>query len=261
MPRALGRVWFLVFTLAAPASLAAQQQDTTRRHSGLAGTVRDSLGRPIVAASVLVDGVNGAVATDDSGRFDMRRLPSGANGFTITKIGYAPLSFEVSLPADSVVVLSVTMRSVQVLNTVNVNAERTNTYLARTGFTERQRLGLGTFLTPQHIDSMAMSVTKPSELLRGVRGIDIRCGPVICKVTTHGPPGCLWLFIDGVPHGTEDVDLLGYAPSGIAAIEVYDRPSLVPLEFQGQLPMKQGPAMSMAAGCGALAIWTKARVP
>lgn len=250
-----------MLALGASASLAAQQADTTRKHSGLAGVVRDSLGRPIVAASVIADGNSITVATDDSGRFDVRRLPGGPNGFTITKIGYAPLSFEVSLPADSVVVLSVTMRSVQVLNTVNVNAERTNMYLARTGFTERQRLGLGSFLTPQHIDSIAMTVMTPAQLLRGVRGIDVICPRDMCRVVGHSPPGCLWLYIDGVPHGTDQIDSMGFSPSGIAAIEVYERPSLVPMEFQGQLPVKQGRGFSMASGCGALAIWTKAHVP
>ena len=190
MSRAIGAFRYLLLAVAASTSLGAQQQDTTRKHSGLAGVVRDSLGRPIVAASVLVDGSSITAVTDDSGRFDVRRLPGGPNGFTITKIGYAPLSFEVSLPADSVVVLCVRMRSVQLLNTVNVNAERTNSYLARTGFIERQRLGLGTFLTPQHIDSIAMSVVTPAALLRGVRGIDVVC-----------------------PR--------------------YERPSLVPMQFQG----------------------------
>lgn len=261
MPRAISGVSCLMLAVVAFSLLEAQTPDTTRKHSGLAGLVRDSTGRPISAANVLVDGSNVAVATDDSGHFDVRRLPAGVNGFTITKIGYAPLSFELSLPTDSVVVLSVTMRTVQVLNTVNVNAERTNAYLARTGFTERQRLGLGSFLTPQHLDSIAMSVSTPAQLLRSVRGVDVRCPRGLCTVLTRSPPGCLWLFIDGAPHGTQQIDSLGFSPSGIAAIEVYDRPSLVPLEFQGQLPMKQGRAMSMAGGCGALAIWTKARIP
>jgi hypothetical protein len=261
MPRPSRRLSFLMLALAASTTAVAQSTDTTRKHSGLAGIVRDSLGRPVVAASVLVDGNKVSVVTDDSGHFDVRRLPAGANGFTITKIGYAPLSFEVSLPADSVVVLSVTMRSVQVLNTVNVNAERTNAYLARSGFTERQRLGLGSFLTPQHIDSIAMTVVTPAQLLRGVRGIDVNCPRDHCRVTAHSQPGCLWLYIDGVPHGIEQIDDIGFSPGGIAAIEVYDRPSLVPMAFQGALPVKEGRGMSNGAGCGALAVWTKARIP
>jgi len=274
MPRATVLA-FLTLALSAPSWIVAQQQDSTRRHSGLAGVVRDSLRRPITAASVLVDGTSVFTTTDDSGRFDVRRLPAGPNGFTITKIGFAPLSFEVALPADSVVLLAVTMHPVQLLNTVNVSAERTNMYLARTGFTERRKLGIGSFLTPQHIDSISMSVTRPSELLRGVRGIDIRCGMgptppgarpsflvgADCNVTSHRPPGCLWLYIDGVPHGEEQIDQLGLPPGGVAAIEVYERPSMVPLEFQGQLPIKAGPNFSMASGCGALVIWSKTRVP
>jgi hypothetical protein len=43
-------------------------------------------------------------------------------------------------------------------------------------------------------------------------------------------------------------------------MEVYERASLVPMEFQGTLPQKRG-AVSLAAGCGAIAVWTKARVP
>jgi carboxypeptidase family protein len=261
MPRLRGVSTFLMLAFSASASVAAQTPDTTRRHSGLAGLVRDSTGRPISAASVLVDGSNVAVATDDSGHFDVRRLPAGPNGFTITKIGYAPLSFELSLPADSVVVLSVTMRSVQVLNTVNIKAERTNAALARVGFVERQHVGIGSFLTPEHLDSIAMTVTTPAQFLRGVRGIDVVCPRDICKVVAHSPPGCLWLYIDGVPHGTQQIDDLAFSPSGIAAIEVYERPYMVPLEFQGQLPIKQGRNMSLASGCGALAIWTKARIP
>jgi hypothetical protein len=264
-----------MLALSASSPLPAKQQDTTGKTSGLAGVVRDSLRRPITAASVLVDGSSVFTATDDSGRFDVRHLPAGHNGFTITKIGFAPLSFEVTLPADSVVLLAVTMHPVQLLNTVNVRAERTNTYLARIGFIERQRLGIGSFLSPQHLDSIAMSVTRPSELLRGVRGIDMRCGTgptpagqrpsflvgADCNLTSHSPPGCLWLFIDGVPHGEQQIDQLGLSPSGIAAIEVYERPSMVPLEFQGQLPIKKGQNMSMSGGCGALAIWTKSRIP
>jgi hypothetical protein len=260
MRSSTGVTALLMLVISACSVLLAQQRDSTPKRSGLAGVVRDSLQRPIAEARVLVDGTSAFAATDDSGRFDVRHLPAGQNGFTITKIGFAPLSFEVSLPPDSVVVLAVTLHPVQLLSAVNVRAERTNTFLARTGFIERERLGIGSFLTPQHLDSIAMSVSRPSELLRGVRGIELRCRGT-CVVTSHSPPGCLWLYIDGVPHGEQQIDSLGFSPSGIAAIEVYERPFMVPLEFQGQLPIKKGPNMSISGGCGALVIWTKTRVP
>ena len=244
-----------------PARAQDPSPKVSRAYSGLAGVVRDSLGRPIRLANVLVDRSKLSAVTDDSGHFDLRGLTPGANGFTITKIGYAPVSFETSLPPDSVVVLAIRMRAVQVMNTVNVTAERITAYLARTGFLERRRLGLGKFLSPAQVDSMAPTITTPAQFLRGVAGIDVRCELSSCVVRSRWQPGCLWLFIDGVPHGAEQIDSLGLTPGGVAAIEVYDRPSVVPIEFQGSLTQKQGRGMSTGGGCGAIAVWTKSRVP
>lgn len=235
---------------------------TSRVYSGLAGVVRDSLGQPIGLANVAADRSASTTVTDDSGRFDLRGLPPGRNGFTITKLGYAPVSFEAMLPDDSVVVLAIRMRAVQVMNTVNVTAERITAYLARTGFLERRRLGLGAFLSPAQIDSMAPKVMTPAQLLRGIRGIDVNCGEHSwCTVTPRNLSSCLWLWIDGVPHGSEQIDLFGLTPGVVAAVEVYDRPSIVPMQFQGTLPEKRRRGMSRYGGCGAIAVWTKSRVP
>lgn len=171
------------------------------------------------------------------------------------------MSFETSLPADSVIVLAIRMRAVQVMNTVNVTAERITAYLARTGFLERRRLGLGNFLSPGQVDSMAPLIMTPAQFLRGVAGIDVHCELSSRVVRSRWQPGCLWLFIDGVPHRVEQIDSLGLTPGGVAAIEVYDRPSVVPIEFQGSLPQKQSRGMSTGSGCGAIAVWTKSRVP
>ena len=242
------------------ASAQSAPTDVSRK-SGIAGVIRDSIGRPIQRANVLVDGEKLTTVSDDSGHFDLRGLPSGPNGFTIAKIGYAPVSFETSLPPDSIVVLAIQMRSVQTLSTVNVTAERVQASLARIGFVERQRLGLGSFLTPQQVDSMADLISTPSQFLRGVRGIDLRCRNLGCvPVARHA--GCLWLFIDGVPNGPARlIDSAGLNPNAISAIEVYDRAGTVPMEFQGALPEKQGRGFSMSGGCGAIAFWTKTRVP
>jgi hypothetical protein len=159
------------------------------------------------------------------------------------------------------VVVAIRMRSVQVMKAVDVSAERVNTYLARTGFIERRRLALGSFLSPEDVDSMAALITSPSQFLRSVRGIDVRCGTGSC-VPIPRNQSCLWLFVDGTPHGfARQLDSLGLTPNAIAAVEVYERPSIVPLEFQGALPQKQGRSFSTTGGCGAIALWTKTRVP
>lgn len=263
MTRGLGWALALVATLASSAQSQARgsSADVAGRHAGVAGVIHDTLGRPIRLATIFVDGSAVSAASDDSGRFVVRGLSAGRNGFTVTKIGYAPVSFETSLLSDSMIVLSIPMRSVQVMDPVKVSAARINAYLDRTGFQERKRVGLGTFLTPEKVDSLAPGVATPAQLLRGVRGIDVRCPKSTCVVVAHDAPGCLWLFLDGVAVGTEQIDAVGLTPSVIAAIEVYERPSMVPTEFQGTMPMKQGRGLSTAAGCGAVAIWTKSRVP
>jgi hypothetical protein len=233
-----------------------------RRQSGIAGVIRDTAGKPISHATIFVDGEKLAAVSDDSGRFDVRGLPSGSNGVTVTKIGYAPVLFETSLPSDSIVVLSLAMRTVQTMGTVNVTADRAQSYLARTGFVDRRRLGLGSFLSPAEIDSMADLVATPSQFLRGLRGIDLQCGGTACVPVPRNHASCLDLFVDGVPHGpARIIDSLGLNPNAISAIEVYDRPSVVPIEFQGGPPQKQGKGVSLTSGCGAIALWTTTRIP
>jgi hypothetical protein len=246
--------------------LGARAQNTAASpatgHSGIAGIVRDSLENAVPSARVFVDGRNLSAVTDDSGRFDLRGLPSGRNGFTIAKLGYAPVSFEASLPPDSVLVLAIHLRRVQVLNKVSVTAARRNTYLARVGFDDRVKLGIGSFLTPNQVDSMANLIATPSQFLRGIRGIDLKCGGTACVPVPRGHAACLLLFIDGAPAGPARlIDSVGLGPASIAAIEVYDRAVAVPIEFQGSPPVKEGSGFSMAAGCGSIVLWTKTRIP
>lgn len=253
-----------VSTVLAPVPLGAQSVPTgaVAGHSGIAGVIQDSLGNPVRAANIFVDGGKSAATSDDSGRFDLRGLPSGPNGFTVLKVGYAPVSFEASLPADSVVVLAIHLRRVQTLEPVHVNAERINTYLARTGFLERRRLGLGSFLSPGQVDSMADLIMTPSQFLRGIRGIDLKCGGVACVPVSRGGASCLVFFVDGVPNGLADrIDSVGLNSNSIAAIEVYDRAAAVPIEFQAAPPQKRGRGFSPVSGCGAIALWTKTHVP
>jgi len=231
--------------------------------AGIAGVVRDTAGTPIYLAKLTIGG--NTATTDDSGRFDVRGLASGTQSVAVTKIGYAPVFFDVTLPPDSLVVLAIRLRRAQRLDPVTIEATRINAALAQTGFIDRQRVGLGTFLSPQRVDSLAAVVFQPSQLLRGVRGIDLRCKlgcaeyvPVPHNLGTD----CLWLFVDGVRRGlASEIDELGLSPSAIAAIEVYDRASAVPMEFQGAMPRKQGRGFSTGSGCGAVAYWTKTRVP
>ena len=194
--RRLSALVLLATMLVVAVALPCQtpRRDATSNHAGLAGVVRDSLGVPVRRVSVFLDGGLAAAVTDDSGRFDLRGLPSGESDFTLSKIGYAPVAFRVTLPHDSLVVVAIRMQSVQALPVVSVVSEREPPRLKRTGFFERRKVALGSFLSPEQIDSMADRITAPSQFLRNVGGIDFRCGsaaypfPAISRVAS----GCSW---------------------------------------------------------------------
>jgi carboxypeptidase-like protein len=240
----------------------APARDPILRHSAVAGVVRDTLEHPLAFATILVEGRELSVVSDDSGRFHLAGIPSGLNTFTVMRIGYKAVSFDVMLAPESTLVLGIHLKSIQTLGPVTVTGAAQIPRLARTGFYDRQRLGLGTFLSPQRIDSLDF-VDSPAQLLRGVRGIDVRCfSAKRCSVHTRSPPDCLWLFVDGayVPAGvggqSQIDDVMGTGEVG--AIEVYERPMTVPSEFQAQLPAKRaGQVFTVKAGCGALVIWTR----
>jgi hypothetical protein len=224
--------------------------------AGIAGVVRDTLGRPLHLVAITALGRDTSVVTDDSGRFALTKLPPGPTSISILRIGYRAITFEADLPGDSTLMVAIRLQPVTTLGAVVTSAERISKYLARTGFPERVHMGIGSFLSPQQVDSLSRIFTRPAQLLRDMRGIDVQCGGTGCIVHTRRPPDCLLLFIDGVFADGQIDDQL--TVGGIAAIEVYERPNKVPAEFQGKLPEKRG-LLSRAAGCGAIAVWTKAR--
>jgi hypothetical protein len=235
---------------------APARPDTVRGHSGLAGYVRDTLRRPLAAAGIIMEGENVTAVTDDSGHFHLGGLPGGVHTVTVKRVGYQAISFEATLPTDSTLLIDVHLRNVQNLEPVVVTGSK-SVRLAQTGFLERQRIGAGTFLSPEHIDSMSF-LDRPSSLLRNVRGVDIRCVGALCSVRPH-LASCLWLYVDGVQQQNIQLDEL-LTTGAIYAIEVYDHPSTVPPEFQGRLPVKaKGINATPIAGCEALVVWTRTK--
>jgi hypothetical protein len=172
----------------------------------------------------------------------------------VVRIGYRGVTFAANLPADSTVVVGIRLRQVVLLDEIKVTGTRT-TMFARTGFDQRRRIGLGQFVSPERVAELS-HVSTPSQLLRDVRGIDVRCGAGGQCTVTPRFAGCLWLFVDGAAFGFEQIDAI-LSITQVHAVEVYSRQSSVPVEFQGVLPPKSGRDFTMS-GCGAIVVWTKA---
>ena len=250
-------IGWLIAVLACRDAGSQVSDRSARATAGIAGVVRDTLGRPLHLVAITALGRDTSVVTDDSGRFALTKLPPGSTSISVLRIGYRPITFEADLPPDSTLMVAIRLQPVATLGAVVTSAERLSKYLVRTGFTERMHMGIGSFLSPDKVDSLSRIVTHPAQLLRDVSGVDVRCGGTGCVVHTRRPPDCFWLFIDGVFADGQIDDQL--TVGGIAAIEVYERPNKVPAEFQGKLPEKRGRGVSLGAGCGAIAVWTRAR--
>jgi hypothetical protein len=240
---------------------AAEAQGT----GAIAGVVRDTSGRYIVGAELIVDGFGRKAVTDDSGRFHLDGIPAGKNGFLFRKLGLSPVSFETSVAAEKTLVLAINMQPAeQTLDAVVVKAAMEPAGLTRAGFYERQKQGLGYFLTPAKVDSL-QHLGSPSQLLRDVPGVEVDCrGTTRCALRTRSPPFCMHLFVDGryergtTPQLAMDENL---STSAIAAIEVYRTPVSVPHEFSAPLAEKAPGARTLTqkSGCGAVVVWTKAK--
>lgn len=250
-------LWALAVIGAGLSAASAHAQDAPRiGFSALTGVVTDSLRNPLKDAIVIAEEAGQAAVTDSAGRFHLAVVRAASGTFTVKRIGYQPVTFEVDLLPDSTVMIAIRLRRLQILEALEVTAEPYARRFIATGFEDRQKLGLGTFISPARIDSLRPYLQRTSDLLRNVRGIEIRCGPLECQVRPRHEPRCLSLFVDGV---FIDDQLDKFVPPGlIYAIEVYERPMMVPTQFQGRLPRKSSP-LTVAAGCGALVIWTQSR--
>jgi hypothetical protein len=228
------------------------RSDSLRRSATLAGVVRETSGQPIWLATVRVVGKELSAVSDDSGRFRLVGIPAGVNEFVVARIGYDSVSFTVTLAPDTTISRDLRLRPIHVLEAVRVAETPVSRRFARTGFHMRRKLGVGSFVTPERVDSLSW-VARPSQLLRDVGGIDVVQGVVSSRWAR-----CMWLFIDGVPYGTDQIDL-SLTTGVIYAIEVYPRPTSVPAEFQGRLTRASGRFTARSQACGALVVWTHSR--
>ena len=113
--------------------------------AALEGTFRDTLGHPIPFGTVtLAAAAARSAAANDSGHFHLDSVPAGVARFTATRIGYAPVTFDIDMPASRTIYADVRLKSVVRLQTVAVTAEGPSMQLARDGYYKRQLAGWGT---------------------------------------------------------------------------------------------------------------------
>lgn len=216
--------------------------------------------RPIPDGVVRFLSTDGAVAatavSDEEGRFVLvapgpgRYLVRGEAAF-FEPLTEGPLGLEAR---DTVEVELRLLARAVVLDPLEVEVEGRSTYLAREGFHERARRGLGSFITREDIERAPAIFT--SDILRRIPGVFVQSGLGGPKVylrrrASFGGAGVCEpiVYIDNVPqrpspYHPSPVDYL--QPDQIAGIEVYNSQLRVPQAYA-----------SGVTGCGVILVWTR----
>jgi hypothetical protein len=217
----------------------------------VAGRVTDPSGRPVAGADVTVQGAESTTATNDSGAYTLRGLPSGTQALQVRKLSFAPIQVTVDLSSRAPQHADVKLLPAPpTLTPVQVEGKREKG-LRNVGFTQRQKSGLGHYLTEDQIAAKLPTVM--TDIFATIPGImiDYSSGQPELKGSRGAGGSCLTYVIDGVPtqlQGSGDFNDFMH-PDEVAAVEVYQA-SEAPAQFQ------QGGR----SDCAMVVIWTKTRV-
>ncbi|HEY9230035.1 MAG TPA: carboxypeptidase-like regulatory domain-containing protein [Gemmatimonadaceae bacterium] len=197
------------------------------------GTVLDSASVPVANADVSARPGGHRTRTDSAGRFTVTGLDAGKYVVIARKVGYAPVSWEVTLGKSGSVDIKLRLdRRMPILDTVVVAAGRQCSERSFDGFTCRRKSGGGVFLDYDEIDEKQPTWT--ADIFRDIEGFNVEVRP-----TRNGPAtvvipvprwGCIASLVDGRP--TSGATLIPELPIDIMAVEVYAKPDSVPKEYQ-----------------------------
>ncbi len=249
---ALGRALPLAArAVAASDSVAADP--IPRGRATVRGRVTSTDGRALPSAIVRVLGTGTPVRTNAAGEFAIVDAGSGTRSIEARAIGFqphrVPVLLRASAPAQVTLILAV--QSV-LLDTVRVVAGRELSPEVL-GIERRWRTGLGRHLNAAMVRDRASSFV--TDALRGMAGVSVRqqlsgYGQQVLMRGFAGADCVAQVFIDGMRtsmggSGGFTIDEF-VSLDNVAAVEVYARANLVPPDY-----------MTMAGGCGVVAIWTK----
>lgn len=219
-------------------------------------------GEAVAGASVILLTEDGKAVTgkltDEWGGFLIETKRVGPHKVRIERIGFEPVDSEVfELTPDEPVMLHLRLGlEVIALEGIDVTGEARQPHLARAGFYERIRSGMGYHMTRAEID--ARMPQRPSDLFRTIPGVTVvpmgsmgHGEPVLRNAASIMGGTCLpAVYIDGMPvrkSGERDPALDDIVqPFDIEAIEVYRGAAEIPAQFGG-----------MQSGCGVIVIWTR----
>lgn len=222
----------------------------------LSGRIVNESGVAVRGASINFLGRTATTTSGGDGQFQMKGLPGGTQVMIVRSVGLTATILPIDLSTRPPHTITVTMhKPPPTLEAVNIVADReqlSSTY-KKVGFSDRQKLGFGTFLTEEQIANHGALTT--ADVLTGLQqrmyagdngdhginggAIDARAGPWQWWLQ------CTLFVVDGQVLGTEASNLP--PPAQVIGIEIYkagERPGITP------------PAW--ATECAEVVVWTRA---
>jgi hypothetical protein len=233
-------------------SLARQAlAGAARGTASVTGRVIDLEGRGAVGVTVSLEGAGATTTTDSTGAFTLGSLPAGSWVLRARRIGHQPsdTALELASGGRAQVRLRLGERMTE-LSAVVVEEEKISPGLAKLGFGERQKAGMGRFLTGD--DIAKRGIFRTSDIFQGMAGIQVvpdGRGGFSLQGRGSGSSSCVSVFIDGfyTPDATQDLDRT-LPPEHIAGVEVYTG--------------SNSPEQFVAPGrreCATVVLWSKSR--
>lgn len=224
--------------------LTDSRSTTTTATSVVTGFVRDPSRRPVVDATVDIDGLDLSVKTDVGGRFRFAAVPTGTRMLLARGVGFTPTIQPIDVLDRGTDEVNVELQRSVVLPGVKVT-ERLSVPVLRAEFDERKRTAFGTFLDTADISrkNYLRNVFEgiPSLEVTGRDNTQFYLFTPVLHMTGPCPAN---VYIDGRKTNTDE--LVSLPKDVIAATEVYVR--------QPNAPARYRPTDN---ACGVVLVWTK----
>jgi TonB family protein len=217
----------------------------------ISGVATDAFGAPIISAQVTFSGMPWQVFTDDSGAFVLNGVPFGSGTLTLRRLGFVPLSLNVSVSAANPAIGGLAVQLTHLptlLQAVTVEAKRVSYSGRLAGYYQRlEKRNNGYFITRDQINRenprglaqllQHVPAITASRMRGGGSGVRMRgrtCAPLV------------WL--DGTPMPAGELDLNAISPQTIQGIELYLGSTTAPSRFVLNRD---------ANSCGTIILWSR----
>lgn len=215
----------------------------------IAGAVRDSADVPLPDVEVSVVGrPRVRTLTDRDGNFLLTGVAPGLAVVRFSLLGFATRETKLIVqPGASARVVAAMATDPIELDPIEVSVEERSAYLARNGFYDRARKGIGQHFTPR--DFYGLNPVYLSDVFYQVHGVSVsgldEQGRAYARSTRAGPGSDGSCRLDTYIDGTKTLDgNVNMAPlAAVEAIEVY-------------LGLEVPPQYGRVHNCGVILIWT-----